>query len=220
MAEGVALPPYPIVGRIPNFKGAEDASRRLLALESFKNASAVKVNPDSPQRHVRLLCLREGKLLVMPTPRLREGFVIIDPTKLDEKDYATASGIRGALALGERADPESIGRIDFVVTGSVAVSRRGARLGKGEGYSEIEYAVLRMLGQVSKDTPIATTVHQVQMVSEIPVEPFDVPIDYILTSEGVVRTETTIPRPQRIIWSLLERRKMVEIPLLRRLMRA
>ena len=48
--EGVARFPFPPHGRIPNFAGAEVAAARLLEMEPWKSATAIKVNPDSPQR--------------------------------------------------------------------------------------------------------------------------------------------------------------------------
>ncbi|GBC71659.1 hypothetical protein HRbin02_01444 [Candidatus Calditenuaceae archaeon HR02] len=214
--EKVARPPFPIRGRIPNFVGAEKAAENLLQLGPFRSARTVKVSPDSPQRPVRELCLRLGKKLVMPTPRLREGFLLLEPSKISEHNYRHASTIRGGYTFGEKVEPESLDIIDFIVVGSVAVSRGGARVGKGEGYSEIEYALLRMLGRVSEDTPVTTTVHPLQIVGEIPVEEFDVPVDYIVTELGVVVTNTMFSRPRGIIWRLLSNEKMGEIPLLRR----
>jgi len=48
-AEGVARFPFPPHGHIPNFAGAELAAARLLEIEPWKSATAIKVNPDSPQ---------------------------------------------------------------------------------------------------------------------------------------------------------------------------
>jgi hypothetical protein len=44
----VARFPFPPHGRIPNFAGAEVAAARLLDIEPWKSATALKVNPDSP----------------------------------------------------------------------------------------------------------------------------------------------------------------------------
>jgi 5-formyltetrahydrofolate cyclo-ligase len=49
-AEGVARLPFPPHGRIPSFAGAEVAAARLLDIEPWKSATAIKVNPDAPQR--------------------------------------------------------------------------------------------------------------------------------------------------------------------------
>jgi hypothetical protein len=50
VAEDVARFRFPPHGRIPNFAGAEVAAARLFDIEPWKNATAIKVNPDSPQR--------------------------------------------------------------------------------------------------------------------------------------------------------------------------
>jgi hypothetical protein len=57
-AEGVARFPFPPHGRIPNFAGAEVAAARLLEIEPWKSARAIKVNPDAPQRPLRAEALR------------------------------------------------------------------------------------------------------------------------------------------------------------------
>lgn len=72
--EGLAAFPKPIAGRIPNFRGAEQAAERLFTSEPFAAACTVKINPDSPQRPLRVRALRAGKRVLVPTPRLRGGF--------------------------------------------------------------------------------------------------------------------------------------------------
>ena len=59
-------------GRIPNFVGAERAADRLCELDVWKRANVLKCNPDSPQRPVRLRALKDGKIVYMAVPRLRE----------------------------------------------------------------------------------------------------------------------------------------------------
>ena len=67
------------------------------------------------------------------------------------------------------------------MVGSVAVGRDGSRIGKGEGYSEIESGILREIGLVEKDVSICTTLHPVQILKEVPQDPYDVGVDYIVT---------------------------------------
>jgi hypothetical protein len=91
-AEGVARFPFPPHGRIPNFAGAEVAAARLLEIEPWKGARAIKVNPDSPQRPLRAEALRRGITVFMPTPRLRGGFKKLDPRRIppDKMDEAAS----------------------------------------------------------------------------------------------------------------------------------
>ncbi|MCE4603318.1 MAG: 5-formyltetrahydrofolate cyclo-ligase [Desulfurococcales archaeon] len=219
---GVARPPLPPHGRIPNFQGAGDAARRITSLPEWRRAGLVKVNPDSPQRPVRLAALREGKLLLMPTPRLRSGFLLLDPSTIPGSLYSRASTIRGAFIYGKLLhrleDLQGLPKVEFVVEGSVAVNRWGERLGKGEGYAELEYAILRELNLIGGDVPIATSVHDLQVISErLPQDPYDVPVDYIATPTRLTRTVDRPPRPPGILWDLLSKEKLEEIPLLREL---
>lgn len=220
---GVARPPLPPHGRIPNFAGAGLAADRIAGLGEWRRARVVKVNPDSPQRPVRLRALREGKTLVMPSPRLRRGFILLDPSRIPRSAYARAATIRGAFSYGVVLDSlgrveEAIDRVDFIVEGSVAVDPWGGRLGKGEGYAELEYAILRELGKVDDSTPIATSVHDLQLVDfRLPQDPYDVPVDHIATPTRLARALERRPRPPGIIWDLLPAEKLREIPLLEEL---
>ncbi|BAB65129.1 5-formyltetrahydrofolate cyclo-ligase [Sulfurisphaera tokodaii] len=210
----IASFPRPVYGRIPNFKGAEEAAKKLTETKEFKEAKIVKVNPDSPQRPVRELVLRSGKILLVPTPRLKGEFYLLDPNKI--KDYKEASKISGFSRFGEVVDLNSISRVDFIVAGSVAVTMYGDRVGKGEGYSELEFAILRELGKVNENTPIATTVHDIQIVDFIPTEPYDVPIDIIATPTRVIYTKRKREKPKGIYLEYLTKEKIEETPFLKK----
>ncbi|MEM4713656.1 MAG: 5-formyltetrahydrofolate cyclo-ligase, partial [Candidatus Bathyarchaeia archaeon] len=83
----VAAFPVPCWGRIPNFIGADVAADKLRQLEEWKRARVVFVNPDSPQRKVRENALMDGKILIMASPRLERGFILIDPAKTKGKEH-------------------------------------------------------------------------------------------------------------------------------------
>src|SRR6185503_2836804 len=72
VARHVARFPFPIHDRIPNFVGAEAAAARAAELPEWRTARRLKCNPDAPQRPVRLRALRDGKIVFMAVPRLRE----------------------------------------------------------------------------------------------------------------------------------------------------
>jgi 5-formyltetrahydrofolate cyclo-ligase len=179
----------------------------------------VKVNPDAPQRGVRFRALRQGKTLLMPTPRLREGFLLLDPRTLAPNQLFAASSIRGALALARPISVDELPKLDLLVFGSVAVSAAGDRVGKGEGYAELEFATLRTLGRVPEDVVIATTVHDEQVVEAIPREPFDVTLDLICTPTRTIRVANRGPRPAGVLWDLLPAERRAEMPILEELYR-
>jgi 5-formyltetrahydrofolate cyclo-ligase len=209
-------------GRIPNFIGAEAAARHLAALPAWAQAQALKCNPDTPQRAVRYAALQAGKVLYMAVPRLREiaPFIALDPSLLEPSRLWQASSIQGAFAVGKPVALKQMRRIDLIVAGSVAVSRDGARLGKGGGYSDLEYALCRQAGLVAEDTPIVSTVHGMQVVPEGAIEmtAHDISLDWYATPEGVVQATSRYPRPQGIFWPELGE-KLDEIPVLQQLAR-
>ncbi len=209
--------PRPVYGRIPNFKGSDICSKKLFSEDIWREARIVKVNPDSPQRLVRQRALEEGKLLIMPTPRIKKGFLLLDPLKIPRDKYREASTISGAFRYGEITDPEDLPKIDLIVIGSVAVDLKGRRIGKGGGYAELEYAILRELGKVSEDTPIVTTVHDVQVFPELPRDPYDLTVDLILTPKRRIEVNGREERPPGILWEMLPKEKMEEIPILKKL---
>ena len=215
--KGVARFPRPVYGRIPNFVGAERAAERILKLEEYRSARVVKVSPDFPQRFIRYRCLLDGKILIMPTPRLREGFLLLDPSKIPRRSYERASTIRGAFTFGEKISPESLPRVDLIVMGSVAVTEDGLRLGKGGGYGELEYVILLEFGKIDRSVPIATNVHDLQILNDLPRDPHDLTLDVIATPTKLIRVEKPSQRPKGIIWELLDESKVKEIPILSRL---
>jgi len=213
--EGIARFPTPVEGRIPNFVGAEKAADKLNEVPAFRNAERIKVNPDSPQNPVRAEVIKEGKILFMPTPRLRKGFLRIKPKKVPEGKEKRATTIKHSKVYGEHVEPEEMKGIDLVVSGSVAVSKDGRRVGKGGGYSDLEYAILRELDLGEPE--VLTTVHPLQIVDDLPQEKHDVPIDWILTPEKVVETNTSLEKPSGIEWELLDEEDLDEMPVLKKI---
>lgn len=212
---GAARFPFPPHGRIPNFAGADQAADRLAETTAWRTASTVKSNPDAPQRPVRRRALEGGKTVYMAVPRLRDEqcFLRLDPAEIADIDEATTIG--GAAEWGEPVRPAVVEAIDLIVSGSVAVDERGVRIGKGEGYSDLEYAILRECELVTAETPVATTVHPSQVVSE-PIEPaaHDVPMDLIVTPDRTRYPDSPFDPPAGIDWSLVDEADRDEMPIL------
>jgi 5-formyltetrahydrofolate cyclo-ligase len=208
-------------GRIPNFVGAERAALHLQELRAWRKARVIKVNPDAPQLPVRRMALREGKVVYMPVPRLRslECFLELDPARLGARALQAAS-IRGAERLGRPVGIEALPHIDLIVCGAVAVNARGARVGKGGGFSDLEYALLVEAGRVGPRTPIATTVHSVQILPEaIEMRPHDIAVDVIVTPDGVMALHPAFPRPRGLYPEDLDPEKIAEVPVIERVLR-
>lgn len=206
-------------GRIPNFTGAEKAAELLRSLPAWTDAAMVKANPDSPQLPVRQRALEDGKTVYMAVPRLAEPepFFALDPDHLEDKPRKAAS-ISGATRSARRVTLDEIDPVGLVVMGSVAAGEDGARLGKGGGFADLEFALASAAGMISDDTVIVTTVHELQVrpAGDIPLTSHDVPLDFIVTPERVIDCrERARDRPRiGIEWADLTEEKIAAIPLL------
>jgi 5-formyltetrahydrofolate cyclo-ligase len=205
-------------GYIPAFVGSEAAADRLAGLPEWRAAQVVKAVPDRAQQPVRERALRDGKLLYVAVPRLAAElpFFVLDPADATAAP-AEAGSVEHAAHRGRHARKvgvQDMRRVDVVVCGSVAVNRRGTRLGKGGGYSDIEVALLQEAGRIGPSTVIVTTVHPLQVIDEpIPETEHDFSVDLIVTPGEVIECEPQ-RRPTGLYWNDLTAAKIAAIPVL------
>jgi len=189
--KNVAIFPLPVRGRIPNFVGGDQAASLVRTLPEWKKAKVVFSCPDSPQKKIREFVLKEGKILIMASPRLKHGFLQIDPQNVRGKEEI-ASSIKGAFKYGKPVEDPATGGIekmlrpDLIITSCVAVDRSGWRLGKGGGYGDIEVKRIRdEFGEI----PVVTTIHPLQLVESVPHVEHDAMVDIIVTPQEVYRVQ-------------------------------
>ena len=191
-------------GRIPNFVGAERAAERLAETREWREALVLKCNPDAPQLPVRRRALADHKLVYMAVPRL-----------CAEKPFLRLG--RDATIKARDATPVALDElepVDLVVCGTVAVNRDGVRVGKGGGYSDLEFALLVEAGLVGDETTLATTVHPLQVLDEeLPETEHDFRVDLVVTPDETLTTPSP-RRPPGILWSHLTPEKIAAIPVL------
>lgn len=221
-ANNIARFPRPVHHRIPNFEGAEKACTKVKQLKEYQIARTIKVNPDSPQKQIRFLILEDNKILLVPTPRLRNGLLnrITPPPNANKHTLHICSTSEGVKQYSVRLGLNSNIKIDLVILGSVAVSPKGRRIGKGEGYADMEFAMMSTIGAVNSETIVVTVVHDCQVLDSIPDDLFgehDVPVDIIVTPTRIIYCEPKLSKPDHIIWSLLSEEKIREIPILQEL---
>ncbi|NWR83963.1 MTHSD protein, partial [Furnarius figulus] len=201
---GLAEFPRPVRGRIPNFKGSLQACGSIRELGAFSRAREVKVDPDKPLEGARLAALQARKTLLVPTPRLRTGLFnrIVPPPGASKEVLRICATSRGVRDYSVPVGLDGKAQVDLVVVGSVAVSEKGWRIGKGEGYADMEYAMMVSMGAVQEDTPVVTIVHDCQVVdiAEELLGDHDLTVDYILTPTRIIKTNCKRPKPQGIIW--------------------
>jgi len=208
---------------IPNFTGAEKAADQLANLSIWQQAQVVKCNPDRAQAAVRLRALQDGKRLYTPVPALvdDEPYLLLDPADLMRRGipFEDVTTSKGALAHGVRVQFKQMEPIDLALVGCVAVTQAGGRTGKGAGFADLEMGIFREYGWLIAATPIATTVHPIQIVPDdaLVMVAHDTPLDWIITPETVIETQTTLPSPPPLDWDALQPDQYRDIPFLRAL---
>ncbi|NWV71936.1 MTHSD protein, partial [Malurus elegans] len=218
-AAGLAEFPRPVHGRIPNFKGSLQACCSLRDMDVFSRAREVKVDPDKPLEGARLAALQARKTLLVPTPRLRTGLFnrIVPPPGATKEILRRCATSQGVKEYSVPVGLDGKARVDLVVVGSVAVSEKGWRIGKGEGYADMEYAMMVSMGAVQEDTPIVTIVHDCQVldIAEELLDDHDLTVDYILTPTRTIQTNCKRPKPQGIMWHKVSSEMLGKIPILK-----
>jgi 5-formyltetrahydrofolate cyclo-ligase len=209
---GLGAYPFPLRGRIPNFRGAREAALRLFDEPAMAGVQRIKANPDSPQRFVRAEALRRGIAVYVPTPRLAGGFMLLDPTRIPADAVWQASARSKWDHYAVPVALEALPPVDLIVTGSVAVTPAGKRSGKGAGYSDLEFAILRELRH--PPVPVATTVHDVQVVDDFPIEPHDQPLALIVTPTRSIRVAKPLLPPTGVDWARLPADAIAAMPVL------
>lgn len=171
--------PRPCYGRIPNFKGSRVASEKIKDLSEFKEAKCVFCAPDMVLKRIREIVLAEDKILAVALPHIKDIVEIHE-----RKNVFDATKIKGFSKYGKPLKTE----IDLFVQGSVAVDRKGNRLGKGRGYGDKEYFLLKDKGLLIDNIKAVTIVHHLQIVGDLShlMGEYDVKVDYIITDEGII----------------------------------
>jgi len=205
-------------GRIPDFVGSDQAATRLTELPQWQAARVIKANPDRAQLPVRRAALAAGKLVYMAVPKLADlrPFFRLDPTELKQQGHCPDEITihQRAVQLAPKVSLDQMQPVDFIVCGTVAVNRRGVRIGKGAGYSDIEVGLLAEAGLISERTTITTTVHNLQVVDDnLPHDAHDFTVDYIATPDEIIPCGPSY-RPTGLVWKSLSELQINAIPVL------
>jgi 5-formyltetrahydrofolate cyclo-ligase len=159
----------------------------------------------------------------MAVPRLTSTrcFVELRAEDLQRQNISIAESAiaRQALACGKLVSFAEMEPIDLVIVGCVAAGPGGGRTGKGAGFADLELAMLKEFGLVQIDTPIVTTVHPLQIVadSRLPMQAHDWALNWIITAEEVIETNTSYPRPIGLNWDSIRPEQLEQIPILQKL---
>ncbi|MBC7194573.1 MAG: 5-formyltetrahydrofolate cyclo-ligase [Caldisericia bacterium] len=177
--EGITDFPKPVFGRIPNFKFSDKTCEKLRNLDEYRNAKVIFVAPDSPIRRAREIILEDGKILVVALPHIKDIVEIHERNNI--KDAVKISGF-------EKYGKPLKSKIDIMIEGSVAVDLKGNRIGKGKGYGDKEYEILKNGGFLNKNLKIITIVHELQVFEDFSdlMSEKDIKVDIIITNKRII----------------------------------
>lgn len=122
-----------------------------------------------------------GKIVLVPkmVPKTRE--LIASPLPEFEGDFEP-----GPFKIPEpkasSLRPFAPEKIDLVIVPGVAFDLRGNRLGYGGGYYDRFFALLK------HGVVLAALVFDLQIVSQVPLEKWDRPVDLVVTENRIIRT--------------------------------
>lgn len=211
---------------IPDFVGSAEATRQLLATPvlALPSPRHVFVTPDNSLLPLRERLLASGVGMVVPSYNMSRGFWYFAPGAVPPRQERFAAWIDGLEHFAQPLDLAglaALGRFDWVATGSSAVARSGVRFGRGHGYFDLEWRIFAQLGLVDNHTPIATVVHDVQVLDQALVaSPEDVLVDWIFTPTRSLAVERATLRPRRVDWSRVNDEQLLKTPPLADLHRA
>ena len=166
-------------------KSARSIAHRLLAMPEYQEAQTVfcfvGTDREIDTRPILEDALSSGKILCVP---LCTAPGVMEPRRITSLEQLTP----GAFAIPEPPDsapPVSVDAIDFAVLPCVTCNYLGQRLGHGGGYYD------RFLSQYRGGTVLLC--RELLIRQEIPVEPHDYPVPWVLTERGLY--EDGIPAP-------------------------
>ena len=181
--KNIAAFPRPCFNRIPNFIGSWAASERIKQIPEFNSSRCVFCAPDFVLKRVREIVLESKKILAVALPHM------VDFLEISERRYIKrATSIKGFREYGLPLKT----KVELFVQGSVAVDRRGNRLGKGRGYGDREWFHLLDKGLIGPEVKVITIVHDEQVwedFSKLATET-DKKVDYILTPTTIIKIGT------------------------------
>ncbi|MBM3317065.1 MAG: hypothetical protein FJY75_04350 [Candidatus Eisenbacteria bacterium] len=220
--DGVALFPG-AYGRTPTFRGQAESAQRLRGLDVWRRAERVLVMGDPVLAEAREAAVEDGKILAVPDLSCADrGWIVelapfmLDPEQAREAARTAGSGAAGPVCGTCCLRGKDVSPVDLMVIGAVGVDRRGNRVGKGTGGADLVYALGRARGFLRAETPVAVLVHPLQIFGEpTDREATDIPIDYIVTPQGVIPVEALVMRPKGLHPSMITTQRLEAFPALR-----
>lgn len=124
--------------------------------------------------------ISKGKKILVPKCEPNSRKIILSHVIDFERDLE--KGFKGLIEpKKETLRPVSSDELDLILVPGLSFTKAGHRLGYGGGYYD------RFLADISKDIPKVALTLELQIVDTLPIESYDVPMDFILTEERLIQ---------------------------------
>jgi 5-formyltetrahydrofolate cyclo-ligase len=179
-----------------NLLGREDfltaggwAQARALEFAPYTTAHAIalysSIQNEVPTDRIREHALMSGKRVFFPK------LTGVDSVDLSEIQSA-ADLTSGCFGMSEPVGPPALlpahQQAAVVFVPGVAFDSSGNRLGRGIGWYD------RLLKKIGRTAVFAALAYEFQIVAEVPTEPWDEQVDYIITEKRIIDCRTTPSR--------------------------
>ena len=197
---------YDFMSFTPNFRGSNAAIERVVELPCYRSANTILVTPDNSLESLRLRALKDGKKVLVGTYRLRRGFVLLDPARIDEAKLELATcldgmekpGIGRAVTLAQIRDEGM--RIDMCVTGGLVFNKQGVMIWEGQALFEVQWALLQDIKALGVSARVVAVAHTCQVINEAhlglesikPSKSGEVQCDFVVTPEKIFEVEAAV----------------------------
>lgn len=222
---------YDFLSFTPDFVDCSLAVDRLVQLPVYQAATTLLVTPENSLEELRYRALKDGKKLLVGTYRLRRGFMLLDPTRIEEKDLRIASwldgmeksGIGRSLSLSQMQD-EHI-NVDLCVLGGLVFNKKGVVIWEGQGLFEVQWALFNEMKLLKQSTPVAAIAHDCQVVDEkelgleciVPEKSGEVQCDFVVTPKQLVEIKDTVRPTGGLNFDAIDTQALENIPPLQEL---
>ncbi len=198
--------------RPPLFAGYNRAAQRLRGLPEYQRARVIAIMPDPVLLQIRINALQDGKTLLAFTPGLKQGLVRVTPQGLPLPRRAVELRGHALLKAGQplRLPQAKLGRVDLLVGPCLAVAQDGLTLGDGRGLLDLAWTLLRLLGSMTADAPVAVLAAEEMLLPDLPREAWDVPASLLVMPQATLRPPPPV-RPAPSLEGLQER--LASLPL-------
>lgn len=175
----------------PDFikKNSDIIKDKLLKMDCIKNASTIMLYLDFNNEVITDNLIKElillDKIVASPITIIKEKKLI--PCQIKDFENGIQYGAYNIREPKPNCSPEiNIKDIDVVIVPAVAYDINGFRLGYGGGFYD------RFLENIREDAVTIGVAFDLQIFNEVPKEPHDAQLDYIITESRIIMPNKSI----------------------------